>query len=105
MATSKELRAQAQELMDKANQMEAEEQQKLFDGIVDRLSKAGYTIQDFISHMSPKSSGKKKPSLGSKLPVKYSDGKGNDWTGRGRNPQWLVQAVEAGKKKEDFLVS
>lgn len=38
------------------------------------------------------------------VPVKYKDGKGNTWTGRGRPPLWLVAAEKAGKKRESFLV-
>ena len=38
--------------------------------------------------------------------VKYRDGNGNTWTGRGRMPRWLTAATRDGKaKKEDFLVS
>ena len=38
--------------------------------------------------------------------VKYRDPKnpGNTWTGRGRMPRWLAEAIRAGKKREDFLV-
>ena len=46
-----------------------------------------------------------KAQKGAKLPAKYSDGAGNSWTGRGSTPRWLVQAIAAGKSKEDFAVS
>lgn len=36
--------------------------------------------------------------------VKYSDGKGHTWTGRGRTPLWLVAAEKGGKNRESFLV-
>ena len=38
--------------------------------------------------------------------VKYRDPKspGNTWTGRGRMPRWLSEAIRAGGKREDFLV-
>ena len=39
-----------------------------------------------------------------KVAVKYADGKGNKWTGRGRTPLWLVAAEKAGKKRDSFLV-
>lgn len=38
------------------------------------------------------------------VPVKYADGKGNKWTGRGRPPLWLVAAEKAGKKRNSFWV-
>jgi DNA-binding protein H-NS len=36
--------------------------------------------------------------------VKYADGTGNTWGGRGKRPDWLRQALEAGKSLDDFLV-
>lgn len=41
---------------------------------------------------------------GTKLPAKYADGAGNEWTGRGSTPRWLQEAIAAGKSKEDFAV-
>lgn len=38
--------------------------------------------------------------------IKYRDPKNpeNTWTGRGRMPRWLQAAVDAGKKRESFLL-
>ena len=37
--------------------------------------------------------------------VKYRDKNGNTWTGRGRQPRWLVAALRTrGAKIDDFLV-
>lgn len=44
-----------------------------------------------------KKSAAKKPSV-----IKYQDGEGNKWSGRGRQPGWLKAAVAAGKQLEDF---
>ena len=38
------------------------------------------------------------------LPMKYSDGQGNEWSGKGPKPLWLVKALENGKKLEDYLI-
>ena len=38
------------------------------------------------------------------LPMKYSDGQGNEWSGKGPKPLWLVKAMENGKKMEDYLI-
>jgi DNA-binding protein H-NS len=37
--------------------------------------------------------------------VKYRDDKGHSWSGRGLTPKWLEAEIEAGKKKEDFLIT
>lgn len=35
---------------------------------------------------------------------KYADGAGNTWGGMGKRPDWLRQALAAGRALEDFLV-
>lgn len=42
---------------------------------------------------------------GTKAPVKYSDGNGHSWSGRGRTPAWLEAKMAAGAAKEQFLVA
>jgi DNA-binding protein H-NS len=37
--------------------------------------------------------------------VKFSNGSGGNWGGRGKRPQWLRDALTAGKKLSDFAVS
>ncbi len=36
--------------------------------------------------------------------VKYSNGAGGTWAGRGKRPQWLRDALAAGKQLSDFAV-
>jgi len=36
--------------------------------------------------------------------IKYDDGAGNTWTGRGRRPQWFLDALNTGKSAEDLRV-
>ncbi len=36
--------------------------------------------------------------------VKYSNGAGGTWGGRGKRPQWLRDALAAGKQLSDFAV-
>lgn len=36
--------------------------------------------------------------------VRYRDDAGNTWVGRGKRPQWVRDALAAGKKLEDFAV-
>ncbi|HEY8946277.1 MAG TPA: H-NS histone family protein [Polyangiaceae bacterium] len=37
-------------------------------------------------------------------PAKYADGKGNSWSGQGRRPKWLKDALAAGNALADFAV-
>ncbi len=42
---------------------------------------------------------------GQKLPAKYRNKQtGESWAGRGVRPRWLVAALKAGRKLEDFAV-
>lgn len=36
--------------------------------------------------------------------AKYRGPNGEEWSGRGKPPKWMVPLLEAGAKKEDFLV-
>lgn len=36
--------------------------------------------------------------------VRYKDDNGNTWVGRGKRPQWLRDALTAGRKLEEFAV-
>lgn len=44
----------------------------------------------------------KKSSAKKRSIVKYQDGEGNKWSGRGRQPRWLTTALASGKQLEDF---
>lgn len=51
--------------------------------------------------------GRKRSALaGKKVPPKYRNpaDKQETWTGRGRQPLWLVAALKSGKKIESFLI-
>ena len=43
-------------------------------------------------------------SRGTARSAKYADGKGGEWGGRGPRPQWLREALAAGRRLEDFAV-
>jgi DNA-binding protein H-NS len=46
----------------------------------------------------------RKTTKGRKLPPKFSDKKGNVWSGRGTMPRWLAAEIAAGKTVQDFAV-
>jgi DNA-binding protein H-NS len=46
----------------------------------------------------------KRAGTGVKVAPKYRDGDGNTWTGRGKMPTWLAQAVANGRTVESFLI-
>ena len=49
-------------------------------------------------------SAKRIAKSGAAKAAKFADGKGNTWGGLGKRPQWLRDALEAGKQLADFAV-
>jgi DNA-binding protein H-NS len=50
-------------------------------------------------------SGKGSPTRGVKIPPKYRHPQtGETWTGRGGVAGWLAKEIEAGHRREDFLI-
>lgn len=51
------------------------------------------------------SNSRKGPAKGTKVAVKYRDGSGNSWTGRGSTPRWVRDALVQGATLDSFLVA
>lgn len=66
-------------------------------------AKSGLTLYDILDTKSSSGNSKLK---GSKVAVKYRNPKdaAQTWSGRGRQPKWLVAALKKGEKIESFLV-
>lgn len=45
------------------------------------------------------------PRKGVKVAPKYRSPDGETWAGRGARPRWLVEALKAGSKVEDFAIN
>ena len=63
------------------------------------------TVRDLGLHTnSAVKKAKESTRTGRPAAIKYRDGAGNIWTGRGKMPRWLDAAVKSGKRKEDYLI-
>src|SRR4051794_40415610 len=47
---------------------------------------------------------KPRDDIGTKRPAKYRGPNGEEWSGRGRMPTWLVALEAEGRKREEFLI-
>jgi DNA-binding protein H-NS len=88
---------------------QVEEKEAHVSEVLSLVEKYGLTKDDLFKEVATiatkdKTVGKKSGSTGS-VPVKYRDDKGHSWSGRGLTPKWLEAEIEAGKKKEDFLIT
>jgi DNA-binding protein H-NS len=63
-------------------------------------SASGFAVEDFFA-------GRRGHKLAGNSTVKYRNpnNASQTWTGRGRKPNWLVEAVAKGQKLEAFLVA
>ena len=72
------------------------------------IAKYGLTAEQLFGQPSARQattrSATKKTAPKQKV-VKFADGSGNTWGGMGKRPDWLRQALAAGKAIEDFLIA
>lgn len=60
-----------------------------------------FTVQDLMEYANPRK--RKAPkSSGAKLTAKYRGPNGEEWSGRGYTPKWIL---ESGKDNKDFLIA
>lgn len=100
-----------QKLVDDAtaliDQKKAEEVKVLVNQFKLKLDKAGITVleaaQELAKYAPPTVTKAKR--VGAPSTVKFRDPKTGDvWSGKGRTARWLQAHIDAGKKREDFLV-
>lgn len=104
MATYLELKAQAEKLLAEA---EAMRQKEVEDSIVDikaKMKAYGITARDLGLHTGTVSGSPKRPR-GVEKTVKYRGPNGETWGGgRGRKPDWVLQALKSGRQLDEFAV-
>ena len=75
------------------------------NAVIGRMKEAiavyGITVADLFGGKSAKAVRSKGSRQGA---AKYADGDGNTWVGMGKRPQWLRDALAAGKALQDFAV-
>jgi DNA-binding protein H-NS len=81
-------------------QRRTEEQAALREKMEELAAEAGFDLDDIVAKR--KVGGKR-----GKVAPKYRNPKDatQTWTGRGRQPLWLVAELKRGKKLEDFAIS
>ncbi|MFC3338598.1 H-NS family nucleoid-associated regulatory protein [Paracandidimonas soli] len=97
MASYLELKAQAEKLLQQAEDLRQQEVAEVIKEIKAKMAEYGITTAD-LGASSKKAASKASPV------VKYRGPNGEEWSGRGRSPVWMKEALEQGKSKEDFAV-
>jgi DNA-binding protein H-NS len=106
-----------QTLEKKAQALKAREAQLAIAQIKKTIADFGFTAEDLgltgrkAKRGRPAAAAKRGPGrprgTGARVKsqiVKYRDDQGNAWSGRGRRPQWIKDAIDAGKPLESMAV-
>jgi DNA-binding protein H-NS len=95
----RKLTAEAQALIESKKDQEIEDAYNQIQQIADSV---GMSLEQFIEYGAQK---RKKTTRKSVEPRYRNKNNGAEtWTGRGKQPRWLVAELEKGAKLEDFLI-
>ncbi|AWL27869.1 DNA-binding protein [Acinetobacter defluvii] len=93
------LTAQAEALIESKKDQKIED---AYNKILEIAESAGLTLEQFIEYGSHK---RKKTTRKAVEPrYRNKNNASETWTGRGKQPRWLVAEIEKGAKLEDFLI-
>lgn len=98
MATYKELKAQAEVLLQQAEAARRAEIASVVADIHARMKEYGITLADL------KGGPKKGKSRGAVAAKYRNPASGETWSGRGRAPRWLAEQLAKGRSRDEFLV-
>lgn len=103
MATYLELKEQAEKLLAEAEKLREQEIADAISDIKEKIRLYGLTPDDLgFGRSGP---GRAAKARAPAPVIKYRGPNGETWSGgRGRKPQWVVQALKDGRKLEDFAV-
>jgi DNA-binding protein H-NS len=90
---SKEILARAQELMRQAEEARRREIAEVVESIRATMREYSITLDDIQPRKTK-----------AVVPAKYRDQAGNTWSGRGKRPRWLVDAIEHGHTLDSLRV-
>jgi len=98
MTTYKELKAQAEALLQQAETARRAEIAAVVAEIQAKMKEYGITLADLKG-------GAKKTKSRVAVAAKYRNpASGESWSGRGRAPRWLADELAKGRAKDEFLV-
>lgn len=98
-----QIQSQIQKLQKEAESIRA----AVISRIQKEMAQHGLTAEDLVAQARSTFAGNgrrtKAKAAATKAP-KYADGSGNTWGGMGKRPNWIREALEAGRALEEFLV-
>jgi DNA-binding protein H-NS len=114
MATYRELKEQAQKLLDQAEAQRKQEVKEALASIEKTMSQFDISVEELFDHLKAAGFRARSGRAGSKGAAKARAPKaearyrnpatGDTWSGRGRPPAWIREAEEKGKSRDKFLI-
>lgn len=119
MTSYSDMVAQIEELRKQAERKRKEEYASVVKVIKKQILDFGIKPEDLgfgvlkakpakVSSKTKRSASRKsrtdKSRTGAKIPPKYTDGQGNTWTGRGKQPRWVVDSLAAGRTLQSMII-
>jgi DNA-binding protein H-NS len=80
------------------------ERAALLEEMTRRAEELGLTIEELVETRTTKRTPKTRQDTGAKVAAKFRGPNGEEWTGRGRMPNWLVAQEATGRKRDEFLI-
>lgn len=97
--SSKELAALIETASGKLSEKKEQERAEVKAELIALAKERGFTIAELFGTEKAK-------TPRAKVEPKYRDPSNpeNTWTGRGRKPKWVAEALESGESLEDFMI-
>ncbi len=101
LSTYAQLQRQIAELQGKADRLREQEKAAAIGQIRETVALYGLTAKDIFG---ARGVGKTAKSVKTAPAVRFADGNGNTWGGRGPHPRWLSAAIAEGHQLAEFSV-
>lgn len=69
-----------------------------------KAGRLGVTIEELIGGLTADKSRPQRSDAGRKVAAKYRGPNGEEWTGRGRMPNWLAMLEASGRDRSEFQI-
>ena len=103
-----EIQNQIEKLQKQAEQIRAEEFDKIVQEILAKMAAYGITVKDLDGSKGrdrrAATAGSSGAAVTKHAAAKFRGPNGESWSGRGLMPRWLSALVAQGQKKEDFAI-
>jgi DNA-binding protein H-NS len=100
--TAKELNTVSEAIEAARLEHSTTDRQALLAEFQEKAAALGLSLEELVKQ--PKATKAKSGKATKKVAPKYRASNGDEWSGRGRPPKWIVMLEAEGKRREDYLI-